>query len=228
MGASYTSPKASFTGPTAFSYTPLLSDGDDVVSRSCSLAAGTMARGTIAKYAFDTGVVAAVAVVADANCVVADTIDATGGAAAGLVYISGKMKADALIWPALDHGLVTDQLRHCGILVETVTGTLGAMIRSAGITEFIDIVGTLTPASIQAPAAGGASSFVVKTNGSQLPWQGSTAAPWLHVTAPTAPAPGDGTVSYTVDAQAPGGPARTGTIIIAALGVAFTVNQDAG
>ena len=88
----------------------------------------------------------------------------------------------------------------------------------------------LTPASADVDTAGGPGQFAVKAGDVTDAW---VAAPdnssknWLSVTSPTAPTQGDGTVSYAVEANDTG-PARSGTIDIAALSLEFTVNQASG
>jgi hypothetical protein len=63
-------------------------------------------------------------------------IDATSAAAAALVYVSGKMKADAIIWPAaLGHGVVSDALRDFGILIESVVYTDGTLVKSGPLAQ---------------------------------------------------------------------------------------------
>src|SRR5580765_3180950 len=125
--------RASFS-TTAFGYSPLLSDGDDVVSRTGTVASGVgvLKRGAVLKMDPATGAISVPATAADCNCVLANDIDATSTAAAATVYVSGKMKADAIIWPgALGHGVVSDALRDFGILIESVVYTDGTLVKAA-------------------------------------------------------------------------------------------------
>jgi hypothetical protein len=124
--------RASFS-TTSFSYVPLLSDGSDVVSRSGTVASGigVLKRGAILKIDPATGVTTVPVAVADCNCILAEDVDATAATVGALVYVSGKFKADAIIWPgALGHGAVTDQLRDYSILIESVVFTDGTLVKS--------------------------------------------------------------------------------------------------
>jgi Bacteriophage lambda head decoration protein D/Putative binding domain, N-terminal len=125
--------KASFSS-TPFSYQALLSDGDDVVSRSGTVASGIgiLKRGAILKADPATGAITVPVAAADCNCILADDVDATSAAAAALVYVSGKFKADAVVWPgALGHGLVADALRDFGIFLESVVYIDGTLVKTA-------------------------------------------------------------------------------------------------
>jgi hypothetical protein len=125
--------RASFSSAT-FSYQPLLSDGSDVVSRSGTVASGIgiLKRGAILKIDPATGVTTVPVAVADCNCILAEDVDATAATVGALLYVSGKFKADAVVWPgALGHGAVTDQLRDYGILLESVVFTDGTLVKSA-------------------------------------------------------------------------------------------------
>jgi len=129
--------QASFS-TTAFSYQPLLSDGDDVVSRNASMASGggVHKRGEILKYDPATGILTVPAAAADCNCILVNDIDATSAATQATVYVSGKFKADAIVWPAaLAHGPVTDALRDFSILIESVVYVDGTLVRSAPSPE---------------------------------------------------------------------------------------------
>jgi hypothetical protein len=118
---------------TSFSYSPLLSDGDDIVSRSGTVASGigVLKRGTICKIVPATGVITVGATAAEANCILANDVDATSATVPALVYLGGKFKADAVIWPgALAHADVTDALRNFGIFIESVVFTDGTLVKS--------------------------------------------------------------------------------------------------
>lgn len=124
--------KASFS-TTAAAYSPLLSDGERIVSRNGTVASGTgiLKRGTILKIDPATGAITVPAAAADCNCVLVDDTDATSATAGATVYLSGKMKADAIIWPAaLGHAVVADALRDFGILIESVVFTDGTLVKS--------------------------------------------------------------------------------------------------
>ena len=124
---------ASFTIATpTFNYA-LLSDGDDVVSRIGTVASGigVLKRGTIVNFVPATGVITVPTTAAGCNGILVDDIDATSATVQAGVYVSGKVKADALTWPtALAHGDVADALRDFGILVESVVFTDGSMVKS--------------------------------------------------------------------------------------------------
>jgi hypothetical protein len=124
--------QASFS-TTSAAYSPLLSDGERIVSRSGTVASGIgiLKRGTIVKCDPATGAITLPAAAADCNGVLADDVDATAATVAALVYLSGKMKADAIIWPAaLGHAVVSDALRDFGILIESVVFTDGITVKS--------------------------------------------------------------------------------------------------
>jgi hypothetical protein len=124
---------AGFIGPFPFDYYPLLSDGDDIVSRSGSVAlgGGVLQRGAILKYDPATGLVSAPVVETDCNCILAGDIDATSAAAACVIYVGGKFKADAVIWPgALNHALITESLRQHDMQIESVVFTDGSLVKS--------------------------------------------------------------------------------------------------
>lgn len=119
---------ASFSS-AAFSYKGLLSDGDDVTTRTGSVAAGVFTRGTIVAIDPATGAIAA-ATAATGNAIMAQDVDASGGAQTGLVYMTGKFKADAITWPSGSKGTIADNLRKCGIVIEAVVGTDGLTVKT--------------------------------------------------------------------------------------------------
>src|SRR4030095_7200113 len=124
--------QASFSS-TPFGYTPLLSDGSDIVSRSGTVASGIgiLKRGTILKIVPATGVITVGATAAEANCILSNDVDATSATVTAIVYLGGKFKADAVVWPgALAHADVTDALRNYGIFIESVVFTDGTLVKS--------------------------------------------------------------------------------------------------
>jgi hypothetical protein len=121
---------------TPFNYSPLLSDGDDVVSRSASMASGggVQKRGTILKYDPATGLITIPAATTDCNAILVNDIDATSAAASALIYVGGKFKADAIIWPgALSHALCTESLRMHDIQIESVVFTDGTLVKAQSL-----------------------------------------------------------------------------------------------
>jgi hypothetical protein len=129
---------ASFKSEGAFTYDPLLSDGTRIVSRMGTVASGIgkLYRGTILKVVPATGVTTVPVAAADCNCVLAENIDATSATVAALLYMSGKMKADAVIWPgALPHADVADALRNWGILLESVLFRDGLTVKIAATEQ---------------------------------------------------------------------------------------------
>jgi hypothetical protein len=123
---------ASFSS-TPYTYSPLLSDGDDITSRSGTVASGIgiLKRGTICKIVPATGVITVGATAAEANCILVNDVDATSATVAAQVYLTGRFKADAVIWPgALAHADVTDALRNYGIILESVVFTDGTLVKS--------------------------------------------------------------------------------------------------
>ena len=95
----------------------------------------------------------------------------------------------------------------------TIAGRTVAVNQDAGCTI------SIAPAS-QAVAVGGASGSVAVTASGGCPWTAVSNVPWITVTKGSGS--GDGTVEFTVDANATGA-ARSGTITIA--GQVFTVDQ---
>jgi hypothetical protein len=88
---------------------------------------------------------------------------------------------------------------------------------------------SLTPTSAAAPAAGTpAGTFDIELGGSSTPYACVPDQGWITVTDPVGTTSGDQTVNYTVAAQAPAAPARTGHIMMAAVGLTFTIDQAAG
>jgi len=87
----------------------------------------------------------------------------------------------------------------------------------------------MTPASASPVAAGGPGTFNVTTGGAiAAPWTAAADVAWITITSPSTPTSGDGMVNYNVAINAVASPARVGHIMIAALGLSFTVNQAAG
>ncbi len=82
---------------------------------------------------------------------------------------------------------------------------------------------TISPSSASVVAAGGNGSFSVDASASSCQWTAVSNATWLHVTGGSTGI-GDGTVSYSVDANSGG--ARSGTITAANRN--FTVSQASG
>ena len=123
---------ATFYQAGTFAQDPLLSDGDDVVSRKGTLASGNYVRGQILSITPSTGaLVPAVIGSAAPNCILAENANATAGSVEALVYLSGKFKADQITWPAAgSHADHTDLLRDYGILIESVEGATGATVKS--------------------------------------------------------------------------------------------------
>jgi hypothetical protein len=112
-----------------------------------------------------------------------------------------------------------------------VTGVMERQCAVRITSPFVDVASpvSLTPSSVSAPAAGSPSGTIdVKTGGSNAPWNAVPSAPWITITAPTAPQMGDGEITYSVAAQLPAAPARTGTIDVTGLGLTFTIDQAVG
>jgi hypothetical protein len=218
---------ASFKDEGSFFSDPLLADGHHVVTKRALLAAasGFVKRGTLVAINYTTGA----AVLADSgsnapNGVVAENADATTVAAEVLVYTSGRMKADAIIWPTTgSRGLFIDKLRDYGILIESV------LTKEGGYTSTVLAV-TLTPVSATPTAAGGSTTFAVaKDNAADVGtwfWTKDAAYTWITVTAPTVAQSANGTVSYTVAVNAVGQPQRIGYIVVN--GQSFKITQAAG
>jgi hypothetical protein len=116
---------------------PLLSDGHDITSTVGTAASGQpkRVRGEIVHLDRATGAVTTAvtgAAATAANAVVAENADPTSTAVGVLVYLTGKMKADAVIWPpAGSHAAHTEDLRQIGIYLESVVFRDGLTVKSA-------------------------------------------------------------------------------------------------
>ena len=136
---------AGFTGAAgSFDYYGLLSDGDDIVSRVAYAATPIAApngpivkRGTVLHVDINNQVTQGDGTPGkEFNCVAAEDSDTTIAndppTVAVLIYTSGKMKADAIIWPpSALHVQVTEQLRDVGIHIESVEFTDGSTVKTA-------------------------------------------------------------------------------------------------
>lgn len=108
-----------------------------------------------------------------------------------------------------------------------VSGVYTRQVSIRICTPMVDVEApvNLTPASLNTPAAALPSGTVaVATGGNATPWTAVSDAPWLTVSAPTAPQTGDGDITYAVAANATGTP-RTGHINVTGLNLTFTVTQ---
>jgi hypothetical protein len=130
--------KASFGFSTPTFLSALLADGHDVTSRKGTVASGIgiLKRGAILKIVPATGVITVPAAAADCNCVLVDDVDATTATVQAGVYLTGRMKADAIQWPgALVHADCTEALRDVGIYIESVIIADGSLVKSVPTTE---------------------------------------------------------------------------------------------
>lgn len=130
--------QAGFSGPVQFNYYPLLSDGDDIVSKPGSVASGggIFKRGAIVKWDPATGLITMPVAATDCNAILVNDLDATSATQAAQVYVGGKFKADAVIWPgALSHALVTESLRQHDMQIESVEFIDGSLVKSAPSAE---------------------------------------------------------------------------------------------
>ena len=128
---------ASFKSEGSFFQSALLADGHGVTSRIGTLASGKYSPGQILSITPATGaLVPAVIGSAAPNCVLAEYADATGGSVQALVYLTGRMKADQIIWPAAgSHADHTDLLRDVGIYLESVLYKDGTIVKSVPTAE---------------------------------------------------------------------------------------------
>lgn len=216
---------ASFKAEGSFLYTELLSDGDDVVSRMGTAASGgaKLLRGQIVNIDPTTGIVIpAILGTSAPNAIVAENCDPSGGVQSCLVYITAKVKADALIWPPDgSRTAIADALRDYGIYVE------GVLLPGGQYTSAVPAV-SLTPISASPSNAGATATFAVAKDlagspGTWFPTKDASAL-WLTINSPTTPQTANGNVSYTTIANA-SGVARVGHIYVN--GQTFTVTQAA-
>jgi hypothetical protein len=172
--------QASFS-TTAYSYTPLVSDGDDIVSRSGTVASGIgiLRRGAILKIDPTTSAITAPVAATDCNCILVNDIDATSATVPATVYVGGKFKADAVIWPgALSHSAVSDNLRNFDIQIESVIYVDGTLVKSAPTQEEQKNAEAVVAANVAAAST---------TTTTTTPAPGQTAAgpsdsPWAYLT----------------------------------------------
>jgi hypothetical protein len=101
------------------------------------------------------------------------------------------------------------------------SGGVAVAGRTVTVNQDSGCVYSLSAPSQTVPAAGGGGSVNV-TTAAGCAWTAASNAPWIIVTAGSSGS-GDGTVTFTVDANATGAP-RSGAITIG--GQTFTVNQD--
>ena len=103
------------------------------------------------------------------------------------------------------------------------TGTLTVAGRTVTVNQETGCTYAIDPASATMPAAAGTGSFTVKA-GMGCAWTAavSQTSPWIAITS-GASGSGEGTVQFSVEANATGAP-RSGTIAVA--GATFTVNQQ--
>jgi hypothetical protein len=148
MGATYNPlGLAGFTAAAGtYEYDPLLTDGDDVVTRKAKFAAAVatplgpvVKRGTICQYAPATGLLTAgdgaEPVILAEDC---DTTLATAGTPVeAIAYASGKFNAAAIIWdPAqTNHAITSSNCRHVGILIESTEWRDGSTVKSVPTAE---------------------------------------------------------------------------------------------
>jgi hypothetical protein len=86
---------------------------------------------------------------------------------------------------------------------------------------------SLSPASLtNVPAAGAPTGTIqVKAGGSNAPWMAVPSDPtWITITTPTSQQQGDGSITYTIAANAGTG-TRTGSIFVTGLGLTFAIDQ---
>jgi hypothetical protein len=96
----------------------LLVDGSSVISVQGTLSSGAYQRGAVVHIDPGTGEITSGATAP--NGIVGEDADATFGAVSCLVYTTGKMKSNAILWPSgASIPVLTDQLRDVGIVIET-------------------------------------------------------------------------------------------------------------
>ena len=211
---------AMFKADGIYAYDSLISGGT-IVCRVGSLASGSgfLKRGTVVHVDPPTGAVTPGDTAP--NAIVAENADATTVSAVVLLYISGKFKADQILWPGTgNRQVLTDQLRDYGVLIESV-------ITPGGYTTQAVASVTLVPTSRNhSNALSGASIAVTQSGaGAWFPTKDPNAT-WITITAPDVPQTASGSVMYTVAAQVALAPARTGHIYVN--GQTYTITQDAG
>lgn len=175
--------QASFS-TTSFAYSPLLSDGDDIVSRSGTVASGTgvLKRGAVLKCDPATGVITVPAAASDCNCILSNDIDATAATVAAVVYLGGKFKADAIIWPgALGHGVVSDALRNYGIFIESVVFTDGTLVKSLPTSQETANAQAVVESNRAAEEEAAKANAGVKEDGDPTK-KPSVDSPWAYLT----------------------------------------------
>jgi hypothetical protein len=104
------------------------------------------------------------------------------------------------------------------------TGTLTVAGQTVTIDQASGCSYALAPASQNVADGAATGTFAVNTSAG-CPWSATSQIAWLTITG-GASGNGSGTVSFSVDANAMGAGARTGTIDVK--GQTFTVNQAAG
>jgi len=127
---------ASFSQEGDFYQDALLSDGHHVVTRKAqaALAVGKRSRGLVVKLDVSANAITIPAAATDCNAVLAENIDpvAAGGTVECIVYVSGKMKENAMDFGALGKKECAEALRSVGILVESVMNKDGQIPKLGG------------------------------------------------------------------------------------------------
>jgi len=129
----------------------------------------------------------------------------------------------------------THRTRQFKGFVKTIGETYplaGIMTRNTAIritTPYKDVAPAIfvEPDNASSTGTGEPGTFDVKTGGSNAPWLAAPDVSWITITSPTEYTTGDAEVSYGVQPNTLGAPARTGHINISALSLSFTVNQAA-
>lgn len=162
-----------------------------------------------------------------ATGILAEDCDATSADAPCVVYVQGKFLVTGVTFPAAgSHASHTALLHDLGVyllsvhnepglLVKPNTATVGAAPAEAPAEPAetpVPAAVTLVPTSADNVAAAGESGSVAVTS-TGGPWTAATTDSWITVDSPTGETTGDGTVNYTVAANATG-TSRTGAITI--------------
>jgi all-beta uncharacterized protein len=146
-----------------------------------------------------------------------------GALTAGTYVYADYCTGEILTWNGSTQTLMLDSALNISSFGEDEAGELYVVGLGGTISRIDPVVAcsfTIAPSSASYTTAGGTGSASV-TATSGCGWTAVSNATWIHVTA-GATGNGDGTVSYSVDANA--GSARNGTITIA--GKTFTVSQS--
>jgi glucose/arabinose dehydrogenase len=148
----------------------------------------------------------------------------TGALPAGTYVYADYCSGEIFAWDGSASTLLLDTALNISAFGEDEDGELYVVNLGGTVSKIASTTPctySIAPTS-QSVGSGAASGSTTVTAGSGCPWTAVSNASWIHITS-GASGSGNGSVGYSVDANASSSP-RTGTMTIA--GQTFTVNQS--